>query len=260
MTRGTVTLPMYAFSENAGLTRALGEALAQAFRRRGLPAQWTGAVPLDHCSLIEHWRSPSLLFSQSCGLPLVEALQDAVEPVGTFDWRGASAHGRYRSVVVSRGQYAGSLRPAVNGFHSLSGWLSLGVFLADHNQPLLPTLVTGSHRASLEALRSGQADLAAIDAVSWRLLSSFGHTEGLRVVGEGPVIPSLPAITSRALAVPRMVIHEAVIAALASPTGAAAARALGIEGFTDQDPTDFLSIPDWIQLAETVLPRQEAAS
>jgi ABC-type phosphate/phosphonate transport system substrate-binding protein len=85
-------------------------------------------------------------------------------------------------------------RVAVNGYDSLSGWVSLRVAVA----PLGPVLLTGAHARSVEALQHEEADLACIDAVTWALLRRHrpGAVAGLAVVGHGPVIPCLPLITT----------------------------------------------------------------
>ncbi len=256
MAESLVTLPMYAFPENTVPTRKLGESLAEALRSHGVPARWSASACDDHTSLVAHWRNPSLVLSQSCGLPLVEALFDAVEPVGTFDWKdGGVSPGRYRSVVVSRRHRTGLIRPAINGYHSLSGWASLGVFLFGRDDVLEP-VVTGSHAASIAALLSGQADVAAIDGVSWTLLSRYGRAEGLTIIGEGPVIPSLPLITSRSLVTTPELIRAVITEVLASEPGRRAAEELGIEGFTSQDLSDFELVPEWVRMAQESLPRK----
>ena len=58
--------------------------------------------------------------------------------------------------------------------------------------PLDDVCWTGSHAASLDAVRDGRAVVASIDAVSWAHLDHAG----LSVVGSGPRVPCLPLVTS----------------------------------------------------------------
>ena len=252
-----ISLPMYLFPENAEATAALGRAVAESLGRRGIRARWT-EVPSAHKALVRHWKQPSLVLSQSCGLPLIEDLAAWVEPVGTLVWRGVTdAQGRYRSVVVARRDgWSGAVRPAVNGIHSLSGWASLGVYLAGGGA-VQPPLLTGSHAASVEAVHSRHADVAAIDGVTWSLLSRYGRTRGLTVVGQGPVLPSLPLITSRNGGIPVETIRAAIGEALGS-SARQAKEALGIECVLPQRWDDFATVPELVRAAETVLPRRRA--
>jgi ABC-type phosphate/phosphonate transport system substrate-binding protein len=74
----------------------------------------------------------------------------------------------------------------------LSGWISLRVATAAAGRHLDAARWTGSHAASIEALRDGRAELAAIDGVTWAHIG----TDELTVVGRGPRIPCLPLVTS----------------------------------------------------------------
>jgi ABC-type phosphate/phosphonate transport system substrate-binding protein len=61
----------------------------------------------------------------------------------------------------------------------------------------LSVLVTGGHFNSVEAVRSGRADIASIDAWSFWLLSTWRRpaAAGLRVIGCGPAVAVTPLIT-----------------------------------------------------------------
>ena len=192
-----VTLPMYPFPRSVAAVANLAIAIVKALMQRGHDVDWIKPHLPDHEALEAHWLSPDLGLSQACGLPLVEALAGQVLPVGTFRWAEVhSPSGRYRSVIVARRNRPSNhrpLRPAINGFPSLSGWASLGDYLFRHEFTTSPPLVTGSHRASLEALQRGDADLASIDAVSWAMTENAERRD-LDVIGEGPEVPGLPLI------------------------------------------------------------------
>jgi ABC-type phosphate/phosphonate transport system substrate-binding protein len=58
--------------------------------------------------------------------------------------------------------------------------------------------VSGSHRQSLEMIAGGEADLAAVDCVSWAHLQRIAPqlTDALRVLAWTDASPSLPLITA----------------------------------------------------------------
>lgn len=152
--------------------------------------------------------------------------------VGAFTYAGVStADARYRSVLVVRADDAeaplGARRVAVNGYDSLSGWVSLRAVV----HPLGPVLVTGAHARSVEAVQHGDADLACIDAVTWALLQRYrpAAVAGLAVVGHGPEIPCLPLITARP--------HD--VEPLRTALADARSEALLIDGFRPLDTSDY---------------------
>lgn len=140
--------------------------------------------------LAAHWASPDIWITQTCA-PLWKArLRDRLYPVGSFDF-GLSAPGTYRSAIVTRQGdrrplHAARWRVAVNEFESQSGWGAL------NGVPRSDVLQTGSHAASMDAVAAGQADLAAIDGVTWRLSP---HPE-LRVRAWTRPTPAPPVLTS----------------------------------------------------------------
>jgi ABC-type phosphate/phosphonate transport system substrate-binding protein len=89
---------------------------------------------------------------------------------------------------------------------SCSGHLLLGAFLGPDamQRKVSEELYTGSHVASMEAVATGKADLAAIDCVTWSLVKEqrASLANRLRVIGMAPVkLPGLAyVVTSRASA------------------------------------------------------------
>ena len=60
-------------------------------------------------------------------------------------------------------------------------------------------VITGSHAASAHAVANGVAEIAAIDAVSWKYISKFDGLEAvLKVLDHTPPTPALPYITAKA--------------------------------------------------------------
>jgi ABC-type phosphate/phosphonate transport system substrate-binding protein len=157
-------------------------------------------------------RRDDLLLGQTCGWPLITELAATVRVVGTFDYdvEGAS-DGTYCSVLISAEQRESlahilgrpDLVVAANSVDSLSGWISLRSVAATHgvldgppekvDQKVDQKVEwTGSHAASVDAVRWRRAHLASIDAVSWAHLD----VSGLSIVGHGPRVPCLPLVSS----------------------------------------------------------------
>ncbi len=155
--------------------------------------------------LWEIWTDPDLLLAQTCGYPYRARLQSAVTLVGTPDYGvEGCAPGQYRSVLVTRADDArtglaelADAPMAANEAMSQSGWAAPAVEAAALGFRLRPVIWTGSHRASASAVMEGQADWAALDAVTWHLLSREGLAPGLRVAGWTRPTPGLPLITAR---------------------------------------------------------------
>lgn len=250
---------MYDFPEVAGAHDAVWRAVA-ARLGPGAPAALDRTLGPP-----EQWAHPRLLFGQSCGWPLVQELRGRVAVVGTLVHAGVSEPaGRYRSVLVARAGDARDLTgfrggvAAVNDPGSLSGCVSLGAAVAPlspEGRPFFARVTwTGAHVESMAAVARGDADLAAIDGVTWALLGRHrpSAVAGLGVVGHGPSVLSLPLVTRFAADVPRL--RAAVVGALADPGSVDALEALGIAGFCPLDAADYDVLLPLGDLARRALP------
>ena len=205
-TGGVAHLPMYDWPEIRAETDALWNAMREAIRDRGIEAP----EALDRSGQTRRlWAAPELVLGQTCGLPFVRTLRGRVGLVGTptYALEGVGP-GEYCSViVVAEGQTAegpGDLagaRPAVNSRDSQSGYAALmhwGAPAAQAGRLYGPPVLTGSHRASVQALAQGRAEVAAIDAVSWELARRHEPAAAaLRVLARTDPAPGLPLITGR---------------------------------------------------------------
>lgn len=155
-------------------------------------------------SLAELWESPDLVLAHTCGMPYRTRLHGLVTLVGTPDYGlPGAAPGHYYSVLVTRRDEPGEVadflgrRLAFNAPDSQSGWAAP----QNHVAPLAFTRTrpTGAHRDSAAAVAAGEADIAAIDAVTWRLLSEHlpELAAQLRVIAPTAPTPGLPLITAR---------------------------------------------------------------
>lgn len=186
------------------------------------------------------WQDPNLLFAQTCGLPYRARLHDQVTLIGAPDHRIAGViAGEYRSVIVVRNDELvtslDGLRLAVNDPLSQSGW----AVVADTSA--VPTLLTGSHAASAKAVIDRRADVAALDASTWRHLVAVDPAMGaLSVLRHSAPGPSLPFVTRQAEL--REPLFEAVQSAFAG-LDTDDAHALGMYGIVPVQPDDYLRLP-----------------
>lgn len=209
MTRLVASLGMYDHPAQQGANDRIWSAIARILRTRGVEG-----VPdvLDRTRHVNDlWRDTSLLFGQACGYPLIAddslALQVIALPI--YDVPGATnSDATHASVLVARANDGHSLlsdyrdtRAAINDPQSNTGMNLFRATLA----PIAETDVffasavqTGSHRASVAAITAADADIAAIDTVTYATLIRHEPdlTAPLKIVARSPASPTLPFVTS----------------------------------------------------------------
>ncbi|OYX42032.1 MAG: hypothetical protein B7Z02_13345 [Rhodobacterales bacterium 32-67-9] len=200
-------------------------------------------------SLWEAWESPDLLLGQTCGMPYRTRLHGQVELVGTPDYAlPDAAPGHYYSELITRADEPGEATDfidrtlAFNGQDSQSGWAAPQNQMARLGLRFTHTRHTGAHRDSARAVAEGRADIAAIDAVTWRLIAAHlpGLAAKLRVIGHTDPTPGLPLITAKGRdTTPFARAVAAAIAAL-SPSDRAA---LGLAGLAMIPASAYLAVP-----------------
>lgn len=152
------------------------------------------------------WLHPDLVLSQTCGYPYRAHLHGKVTLVGTPDYRlPGCPPGHYRSIFVARADDARDsldafrdARFAFNEALSQSGWAApltharaLG-FAFEH------LCETGGHLNSALAVAEGQADLAALDALTWVFLQRHHEVaRSLKEVDATVPTPVLPYICAK---------------------------------------------------------------
>lgn len=146
------------------------------------------------------WQARDLCLGQTCGWPLVYgAARDARVVARSHHDLTKCPPGKYVSVLIGREErkaFGPDCRPAVNEPGSFSGAIALTRHASAHGIVLGAPVFTGSHRASIATVRDGDADIAAIDAISWSLAAAFDDLGDLVVMGQTAPAPSLPFITS----------------------------------------------------------------
>ncbi|MCY0386726.1 PhnD/SsuA/transferrin family substrate-binding protein [Robbsia sp. Bb-Pol-6] len=250
-----IALPMYGITPVARANqRHLLERLTGVLEERG----WTETIRIvdPPAPLATHWLDPGLLLSQTCGYPLMTTLRDRVALLATprYDCEGC-AGGEAASRFVVRADAPGDTLVdfrggvgAVNGMDSNSG---MNVFrhalapLAQGRPFFSKVVLTGGHRASVDNVLAGDADIAAIDPVTWSLLAQDGggRLMGLRTLGFSTHAPGLPLIGSRLLGEPQRAMVRDALDTLAQRE-AGLLRTLCIGGFQAANWTDYERILD----------------
>lgn len=252
-------LPMYDWPELRKETDHFWERLRDSLSRFGFAAPQS----LDRTRPAETiWRDKNLLLAQCCGLPYVRDLSNTVSLIGTPAYELDCGAGSYYSVIVvhadcdvaSLRDIAG-LRLAYNSESSQSGYAALSYHLRQNRwtaSPFAESVCTGSHRASIVSVAQRQSDLAAIDAVTWKIAQRHERaTEELRVLAITDPTPGLPFICVNRRDWRADRIHLAVVEAMAS-LDEDCRQALLLSGFAPTLPSDYDIIRSHYQLTASV--------
>jgi len=200
-------LPMYDFPELRPAHDALWAALADRLAERGVrsvPPRLTR--DLGHQEI---WRHPSLLFGQGCEYPLTKSFSNRVTLVATPRYAAPGCEDAfYRSaIVVRKRDPACSLlelrnrKCVINEVDSNSGVNLLRATVAPLSGGAAffqSVRVSGSHRQSVAMVAANQADVAAVDCVTFAHLQRFDPvlSSRVRILCWSPRSPSLPFVTA----------------------------------------------------------------
>ncbi len=149
------------------------------------------------------WNNPNLVLSQTCGMPYRKWLHPNVTLVGTPDFGVTQCpKGYYRSAFIVRKDDPRNTLADYKDAHftynqefSQSGYAaafthlkSLGFWFKNRTQ-------SHQHLASARAVAENRADIAALDAVTWRLITKYeSFALSLRVLIWTKPTPGLPYI------------------------------------------------------------------
>lgn len=195
-------LGMYDRAETSGANDRLWAAIRDGLRAAGEQAPDALTRGGDYMAL---WQSPDLVFAQTCGFPYRARLHGHVTLIGTPDYGlEGCPNGYYRSIFVARADDARDDLAAFDGAGlaynealSQSGWAAPQTHAAKLGLRLRPLLETGGHQLSALAVAEGRAEIAAIDALTWRMLTRWEpFTKRLKVVGTTEPTPVLPYIAA----------------------------------------------------------------
>lgn len=194
------SLPMYERDETAGVTSRYWTAIRNALSKRGIeaPEQLTPGGAGQ-----EFWASKELLLSQTCGLPYRLGLHRSVRLIGTPDMGLEDCKpGYYRSAIVvnkydDRQRLAefSSATLAINSYDSQSGYAAFYESWQLTNETFPQIVLSGAHSQSARMVANGKADIAALDAATWRQLKRYEEcADDLKVLNWTAVTPTLPYI------------------------------------------------------------------
>jgi ABC-type phosphate/phosphonate transport system substrate-binding protein len=241
------SLPMYDRAETAPAYDRLWARIRDGMRAGGLVAP--EALSRGAEDLLQHWTAPDLALSQTCGYPYRSRLHGQVTLVGTPDYGlPGCPPGYYRSVFVARADdprrdlsdFDGAAF-AYNDALSQSGWAAPQTHATSLGLRLPPVLQTGGHRLSALAVATGRADLAALDAVTWRMLRRWEpEMAALRDVALTGPTPGLPYIAHAGADGPAL---HAIIARAITAMDATDRDATGLVGLVWIAPEAYLAVP-----------------
>jgi ABC-type phosphate/phosphonate transport system substrate-binding protein len=244
-------LPMYDFLELRRAHDALWAALADRLAAAGVidvPRLLTRS--LGHFDV---WRHPLLLLGQGCEYPLAKSFVGRVKVVATPRYAAPGCEGAsYRSAIVVRAEESAedladlrNRRCAINEADSNSGMNLLRAAIAplSGGAPFFESVVlSGSHRRSVEMVAAGEADLAAVDCVSFAHFQRLypAAVAGLRILCWSPHSPSLPFITARDTSDSTVEALRAALAdVFAAPALSSVRELLLLEGVDLEPDADF---------------------
>lgn len=200
------SMPMYDLPEVRSALDRLWEDLARNFSLEGIPD-----VPnkLVHGRpLRKLWGDPSLFFSQCCGYDLVNRYKGKLILLATPHYGAPGCKGiNYSSVVIVKEDCPNTdvlqMRGAIcviNGPESHSGMGALRALVAPNSHQgrfFSQVKVSGAHAKSIEMVRNGEANVAAIDCVTYALLKWYRPAtfEGIRKLGRTYRAPGIPYVT-----------------------------------------------------------------
>ncbi|MDA9981565.1 PhnD/SsuA/transferrin family substrate-binding protein [Gammaproteobacteria bacterium] len=200
------SLPMYDFPEVRRPVDALWRGMVRHLKREGVknvPQQL-----LHNRHLNDLWSDKNLFISQCCGYDILHRYRDCLQVLGTpwFDVPGCS-NGHYASIVVvpesSTHQDVIDMLGAVvviNGPESHSGMNALFSLVEPYSRKgrfFSEVKISGSHAESLDTVRRGDADVAAVDCLTYELLRRYRPTaiDGTRPLGRTFDAPAPPYVS-----------------------------------------------------------------
>lgn len=201
------SLPMYNLPEMRAANARFWEAL------RGLLLE-AGLADLPEGLQFERGPVPDrigaeVVFTQTCGYPLETVFAGQAVRLGApcYDAPGCDGPSHRAFFIVRSESPAQVLEDLRGGVYLLNSPVSnSGMNLPRRalaeiagGMPLFRAVIeTGGHPASLDRLLRGEGDAASIDCVTWAFWSQHRPEAAarLRIVGETPVSPSIPFVTS----------------------------------------------------------------
>lgn len=202
-TKRFITCGMYAFTDSL---RRAWQALFDEFWRIHQNSE-TIDQQLRFDTDFELLRQPQMQLGHTCGYPLMKYLQTDCFPVCVPLFLVEGCHGKFYAshFIVPADSGINSLADcrnhivAMNGADSNSGMnvLRHAISQLETHAPFFSSvLVSGSHLNSVKAVANGEADLAAIDGVSFALINDEWPelTRRVKTIGFSEATCGLPLV------------------------------------------------------------------
>lgn len=158
------------------------------------------------------YTDPELVFTQACGYHWVGPYKEYLDYLATPVYNWPHCEGPFhRSLLITTKKdvlsfddaFEPKIKWAINSEESFSGFVLLKHMLQEkgRNLDLAQALKTGSHYATLQALRAGQADCALVDCVSYGIVLEEHPEwrESFSVIYKSPLVPTPPFVCSTKL-------------------------------------------------------------
>lgn len=231
-------------------TQLFWDALSKRIRAYGFDAPETLD---DEIRYNEAWLRPDMLFSQTCGYPYVQHLRGKVQLVASpvYGLPGCDGPFNCSFIVVNARSSAQSLvelrgaRAAINEPGSNSGYNLFRSFVAPHaidGRFFSSVVETGGHLASINAVASGEADIASIDCVTFGNTLRFDpdRVAGVRILAETAKGPGLPFITAATTPAAQLAaLRRALTETIADPELAKVCDTLSLRGISLLGDADY---------------------
>mgnify|MGYP006154996919 CR=1 FL=1 len=242
------SLPMYARPEVNDVLFHFWDLIQKNLANYGVAAPVSLTQDRD---VFDVWTDPTLVLSQTCGMPFRKFLHNKVKLVGTpiYDLEDCPP-GHYYSVIVTRKD---DLRTTLKEFenarfgyneeNSQSGFAAPLNYASKLGIKFSNRVPSGGHVESAEMVANGLADIAALDAVTWKLIERHdAFASALRIVEcTKPTTPVLPFITS--MSGDANALFTAIEAAIEGLTSEEK-DCLCLKGIMKIPPEEYLSVPN----------------
>jgi ABC-type phosphate/phosphonate transport system substrate-binding protein len=219
-----------------------------ALLRERLCAAGMAKVPDALDETIAHdaaWLDPRLMLAQTCSYPYAAQLRGRVRVVANpvYDHPGCEGAFSNSMVIVRADSFAATVADlrgqtaVINDWRSNSGMNLLRHLIAPHAQSgrfFGQIIVSGSHVASIAQVAGGNAEVAAIDCVTYGNLARLDpeRLRGVRVLAETVRTPSLPYITRASSSNAELAaLREALFGVTTDPAAKDVCDTLGLRGF-----------------------------
>ena len=198
------SLPMYDWPEQQAANDALWQEIRKVLRK--VDVETTEDLVRGDAAF-ELMYSPTMLFTQTCGLPLRTVHENKVTTFAAphYDVEGGGV-GTYSSAIILRkDDTATSLGDtkdytfAFNSLGSQSGYSALRYHMKSKGlgeQHFATELKSGSHRDTVLAVAEGRAQIGAVDSLCWDLVKEVvpEAVSNLRILEWTQTNPAMPFV------------------------------------------------------------------